>query len=185
MNKILFFAVLALVSCSSGMNESNLEAENEQIDIDEQLTSDLDDSDQSTGDSEQAKIWLERSINEHFEQELNDWSSMATKAYYEYKTDMINSNFSHGLELDALKKKWSHKYEVSADRVGVGFLIGAQDHTSIEIKTCKALPSEVEGEYLFKLVLCDKGYDQCYESDVTVIEYDDSYAIDDVKEYYK
>lgn len=80
---------------------------------------------------------------------------------------------------------WSFKYEVTEKKTGVGFLIGAQDYYNIVIKTCNALPSGTKGEYLFELVICDTGYDQCFGSDVTVIEYNDSYAIDDVKEYYK
>lgn len=187
MIKGIFFIILVLASCSQNVKESHAQKENIQKELNDPSLSE-EDSTQIALKSEnaaQAKVWLEHAILEYFNQELNDWSFMTTAEYNEFKIDMINSIYWHGIELDSLKKKWSNKYEVTADKTGVGFLIGAQDYKSIVIKTCKTIPSKVEGEYLFKLVLCDTGYDQCYESDVTVIEHNGSYAINDVREYYR
>lgn len=184
MYKILFATILAFTSCSESKSGPNLDEENIQnSELNDQSTA--KDDIVSNYNSEQAKIWLESAIKKYFDQELNDWSFMTTKEYDEYKTDMINTIYSRGIELDSLKKKWSFKYEVTEKKAGVGFLIGTQDYYSILIKTCRALPSSTKGEYLFKLILCDTGYGQCFESDVTVIEDNGSYAIDDVKEYFR
>jgi len=178
MNKLLLFTVLAFVSCSEDQNTLNVEEENVQnTTLNDQSTSDKD-------NTKEVKAWLELVIQEYFKQDLNDWSTITTKEYAEYKSDMINSIYSHGIELDSLKKKWSYKYEVTKSKTGVGFLIGAQDYYNIVIKSCKALSSENQGEYVFKVILCDTGYDQCYESDITVIKYVGSYAIDGTKEYF-
>ncbi|XOV68275.1 MAG: hypothetical protein ACFHU9_03675 [Fluviicola sp.] len=185
MYKLLFVIILAFISCSENKSESILDKEKIQnAELDDESMTIRDDS-EVNDNSEQAKRWLETAIKEYFDQELNDWSFMTTDEYYEYKIDMINSVYAHGIAIDSLEKKWSYKYEVSEKKTGVGFLIGAQDYYNVVIQTCSTLPSIKKGNYLFKLVLCDTGYDQCFESDVTVIEYNNSYAIDDVKEYYR
>lgn len=179
MNKLFFLIILVLTSCSNDngtLDESTL-SELKSLPSSDSISS-------QTIDSGQAKIWLEQAIKTYFQQEINDMSFMTTAEYNEYKIDMMNSPFSHGIELDSLKKKWSHKYEVTQEKANVGFLINAQDYFNITIKTCMVLPSDSEEKVVLKLILCDTGYDKCHESDVTVIEYGDSYAIDDVEEHF-
>jgi len=187
MKKILFFAILTLASCSENIEASDVKEKIVHTETDELSNSDRNNNQivEPSDNSERVQVWLEQSIGEYFDQDLTDWSFMTTSEYNEYKIDMINSIYSHGIELDSLKKKWSYKYEVVSDRTGVGFLIGAQDYINITIKNCKSLPSNNRGEYLFKIILCDTGYDECYESDVTVIEYNNTYVIDNVKEYFR
>ena len=98
---------------------------------------------------------------------------------------MINSIYSHGIDLEVLKEKWSYKYDVSDEKAGLGFLIGAQDYYNIIINSCTPLNTSSKTDYLFRLVLCDTGYDECFESEVTVISYRGSFAIDDVTEGFR
>jgi len=188
--KLLFVIVLAFSSCSENKNQQIIDSEKvKNTELKDQPTDVLDtDVKAETALNEnpqQAEKWLKSAIEAYFNQELNDWSFMTTAEYNEYKIDMINSVYVHGIELDSLRKKWSFKYEVTEKRIGVGFLIGAQDYSNIVIKTCNLLSSNEKGGYFFKLILCDTDYDQCYESDVTIVEYEGSYAIDNVKEYYR
>jgi hypothetical protein len=187
MYKILFILVIVVTSCSQeAKNEINNDIQSGSTnEIDTVITKKLEIEKNSSDNSELAQAWLEKAILEYFNQEINDRGSITTKDYDEYKGDMINSVYSHGLDLDALKEKWTHKYDVSANNSGVGFLIGAQDYLTIIIKSCTLVASPNKGELLFNLVLCDTGYDECYESDITVVPYNGLFAIDNVKEYFR
>lgn len=179
-SRILLLLLIISAACSERPNDLGTEVEQKETSENPETISE----EQTIEDASPAKEWLERAVIEYFSQELNDRSTITTPSYNEYKGDMMNSVYTHGIPLDSLKKKWSHKYEVSKENTGTGFLINAQDYYKIKIQSCLILPSEKQGEYKLKLTLCDVGYDKCHESDVTVIEYNGGYAIDNVKEHY-
>lgn len=186
MYKILFPLIIFIASCSR-------ETESEQYttiqpdSIAEDSLKSIEDTanDKPTLKEENlAKNWLIDAIDNHFNQGLPDFKLITTDEYCRYKIDVINSNFSHGIDLDSIKKKWSYKYDVSSDDIDVGFLIDAQDNGKIEIESCQMLNGSTNSEFIFSVVLYDTLFKARYKSDITVIPYNGSYAIDYVKEYF-
>lgn len=131
-----------------------------------------------------AEEWLKDALHNYFAEEMPDRSTIMTETFSAYKGDMMNATYTHGIPLDSLKRKWSYKYEVSHEKTLDGFLINAQDYINIVIDSCALVSSSDDGKYVFKVVLYDTGFDSYSESDLTVIEYRDAFAIDDSKEYF-
>lgn len=171
MKTLQFTLILLLLACS-GTAESTSKTKLVKIDAD------------SINHSTKAKEWLEFSIDKYFNQDLTDWSSITTSEYNEYKLDMINAIYSDNLSLDYLNAKWSHKYEVGEDQLGLGFLFDSQDYYKIVIQENNPIPSKIEDQYMFNITLCDTQTKQCYESIITVIKGKESYAIDNVIEKF-
>ena len=116
---------------------------------------------------------------------MHDFKLITTGEYFGLKSDLINSNYEHGIDLDSIRKKWSYKYAISAEDIGVGFLIDAQDNGQIEVESCKLLNTKVSSSYLFRVSLYDTLFKTHHKSDITVVPYNGSYAIDYVREHWK
>jgi hypothetical protein len=187
MNKILFLLIIFIASCSGEKKSEQYNIiQPDSIEEDSLLSIADSENDESTlNEVSLAKNWLVEAINNHFNQDLPNLKSITTEEYYGYKIDVMNSNFSHGIDLDSIKKKWSYKYDVSSDDIDVGFLIDAQDNGKMEIESCQILNRYSISEFIFSVVLYDTLFKARYKSDVTVIPYNGSYAIDYVKEYFK
>ena len=184
MKKSLLFPLLILAACSQKTeptkevekNPTNLNPSTETVQAVE-----VKQTDQK---AERAEEWLKNALHNYFAEEINDWSTITTETFCAYKGDMMNATYTHGIPLDSLKRKWSYKYEVSHEKTLDGFLINAQDYINIVIDSCALVSSSDDGKYVFKIVLYDTGFDSYSESNLTVIEYRDAFAIDDSKEYF-
>lgn len=143
----------------------------------------LQDIDSTTNTVEDAQTWIEKAIPEYFNVGLNPIESITTTRYAEYKTDMINSDYD-GLTLEELQAKWGKIYDVTEDKLGLGFLIGAQDWDEVRIDRCTFVKAPTDSSFVFDLVLLDKATATKYPSRVTVVRDNDSFAIDEVKEEY-
>lgn len=148
-------------------------------------TSDLVEDAPAEEQAKRAEKWLKDALHNYFAEEMPDRSTIMTETFSAYKGDMMNATYTHGIPLDSLKRKWSYKYEVSHEKTLDGFLINAQDYINVVIDSCALLSSSDDGKYVFKIVLYDTGFDRYSESDLTVIEYRDAFAIDDSKEYFR
>lgn len=176
--------ILILTACSHAPDtpqETNVDRDETPISTE---TSNLVEDAPADEQAERAEEWLKKALINYFAQEINDWSTIMTETFREYKGDMMNATYTHGIPLDSLKRKWSYKYEVSKEKTLDGFLINAQDYINIVIDSCALVSSSDDGKYVFKIVLYDTGFDSYSESDLTVIEYRGSFAIDDSKEYF-
>lgn len=130
-----------------------------------------------------AKTWLEKAIPEYFNTGLNPIESITTGRYAEYKSDMINSVYD-GLTFEELKVKWGSVYKVDEKKLGLGFLIGAQDWDTVQIDRCRFVKAPNDSTFIFEITLSDKATEKVYPSQVTVVRDNTSFAIDDVKEEY-
>lgn len=184
MNKLLF-SILVLVSACS--DTENLKETNE-TQIKSELPETIDNHSlikNSANDSEQAKIWLIEAIDLQFNGPIQSFEKITTKEYYGFKSDLIGSNYEYGIDLDSIRKKWSYKYKISSDDIDVGFLIGAQDNGKIEVESCHLLSKLPNSKFIFGVSLYDTLFKEHYKSEITVIPYNGTYAIDNVKEYFR
>jgi hypothetical protein len=184
MYKTLLILLVLVTSCSqSEVTDQPSEAQNN-----ENSPKPIDNQSKETklvDEVEQAKRWLVDAIDRQFNYELQSFKVITTEEYYELKSDLINSNFVHGIDLDSIRKKWSYKYDISSDDIDVGFLIDAQDNGQIEIESCELLNQLPNSNFVFGVSLYDTLFKAQYKSDITVIPYKESYAIDYVKEHWK
>jgi hypothetical protein len=140
--------------------------------------------------SEDAKVWLIKSIENEFadplfEDENQDKKvSIYTKSYEEYKTDAISIDYDGGMTEEAFKKKWDGKYDTKYAGIGTGFLISGQDWVKISITNC-TLKSDLstDSTMVFDVMIEDKEAKAKYKRDIKVIKSGDSFLIDDILEY--
>ncbi len=140
--------------------------------------------------SEDAKIWLIKSIENEFadplfEDENQDKKvSIYTKSYEEYKTDAISIDYDGGMTEEAFKKKWDGKYDTKYAGIGTGFLISGQDWVKISITNCTLKSNlSTDSTMVFDVMIEDKEAKAKYKRDIKVIKSGDSFLIDDILEY--
>lgn len=136
-------------------------------------------------ESEEAKKWLEKSIEDYFKSELSsldkNMQKITTKDYYDYKTDAMNVDMDvdGSLTEQEFKDKWKGKFDTKKAGVGVGFLIAGQDWDKIQVTKCELI-SENGNNYLFDVVLNDKALKAVYPVKVKVSKENNSFLIADV-----
>ncbi len=186
MNKIFLFSILIITACSENVEEPEIKVQ-QSHQLEESSSPDENtngqNSKQSDVNANAAEQWLRNALTYYFAQELSDRSTITTSDFDEYKGDMMNAYYTHGIPMDSLKKKWGHKYEVSKEKALDGFLINAHDYINIVINKCELISSN-EGKYIFNVILYDTGFETYSESDLTVIHHKGSFAIDDSKEFF-
>ncbi|MBP2616043.1 hypothetical protein [Chryseobacterium jejuense] len=136
-------------------------------------------------ESEEAKKWLEKSIEDYFKSDLGNldknMQKITTKDYYDYKGDAmgVDMDVDGSLTEQEFKDKWKGKFDIKKAGIGVGFLIAGQDWSKIEVTKCQLI-SENENSYLFDVVLTDKDPKAVYPIKVKVIKENGSFLIADV-----
>ncbi|MCJ7935412.1 MAG: hypothetical protein MUW56_17755 [Chryseobacterium sp.] len=136
-------------------------------------------------DSEEAKKWLEESIEDYFKADLGteekNMQKMTTKAYYDYKNDAMNVDLDvdGSLTKKEFYEKWRKKFDVQKAGIGTGFLITGQDWEEIKVSSCKILASG-EHDFLFDVVLSDRKLKAEYPITVNVTKENGSFLIADV-----
>lgn len=136
-------------------------------------------------ESEEAKKWLEKNIEDYFKSDLGNldknMQKMTTKEYYDYKGDAMNVDMDvdGSLTEKEFNDKWKGKFNTKKAGVGVGFLIAGQDWDKIQVTKCQLI-SENENSFLFDVVLNDKAFKSEYPTQVKVIKENGSFLIADV-----
>lgn len=136
-------------------------------------------------ESEEAKKWLEKSIEDYFKSDLGtldkNMQRITTKEYYDYKSDAMNVDMDvdGSLTEKEFNNKWKGKFDTQKAGVGIGFLIPAQDWINIEVSSCE-LKSISKDEYTFNVVLRDDGFKAKYPSVIKVVKENGSFLIADV-----
>lgn len=136
-------------------------------------------------ESEEAKKWLEKSIEEYFKSDLVNqdkvMQKITTKDYYDYKTDATNVDLDidGSLTEKEFNDKWKGKFNTQKAGVGVGFLITGQDWDKIQVTKCQLI-SENENSFLFDVVLNDKAFKSEYPVKVKVMKENGSFLIADI-----
>ncbi|MBO2008221.1 hypothetical protein [Hymenobacter negativus] len=137
-------------------------------------------------DSEQAKAWLIKSIEDNFNiekenKESDKTPSIYTADYEAYKQDGINLEYDDTMTLEGFKKKWGDKY--NTEHVGSGgFLISGQDNGHITVTRCELKSTTKENDFVFDVVIHDS-FKIDYKEDIRVTHTKDGYKIDDVIEH--
>lgn len=133
--------------------------------------------------SEAAKKWLTRAIDQYFQQELPEMKPITTAKYYEYKTDATNV----GMDTDGsltekqFRDKWKESFNTDKAGIGEGFLISGQDWSKIEIQKCE-LQSHNQNKYFFDVILNDPGFKEKYSRTIVVEDTGNGFLIADILE---
>lgn len=136
-------------------------------------------------ESEEAKKWLEESIEDYFKSELGnmdkDMQKITTKDYYDYKTDAmgVDMDVDGSLTEKEFNDKWKGKFDIKKAGVGVGFLIAGQDWDKIQVTKCQLI-SEDGTYFLFDVILNDKALKAVYPVKIKVVKENSSFLIADV-----
>lgn len=136
-------------------------------------------------EAEEAKKWLEKSIEDYFKSDLGNldknMQKITTKEYYDYKGDAmgVDMDVDGSLTEKEFNDKWKGKFDTKKAGVGVGFLIAGQDWDKVQVTKCELI-SENENNYLFDVVLNDKELKAVYPVKVRVSKENNSFLIADV-----
>ncbi|PKF73251.1 hypothetical protein [Chryseobacterium sp. PMSZPI] len=136
-------------------------------------------------EAEEAKRWLEKSIEDYFKADLIAQEKMmqkiTTKDYFDYKTDATNVDLDidGSLTEKEFQEKWKAKFDTKEAGIGIGFLIAGQDWNEIKVTKCQLI-SEKENHFMFDALLSDKELKAEYPIKVKVIKENDSFLIADV-----
>ncbi len=137
-------------------------------------------------ESEKAKLWLVKSIENYFISDLtlmdSVMNSVCTKTYTSYKSDATGVDMDGGLTVKEFEKKWKGKFNTKLGGAGVGFLISGQDWTKIKVSKCTLSSKKIDEGYLFETVITDVGVAD-YKRDIKVVKSGDNFLIADVLEY--
>ncbi len=130
-----------------------------------------------------AKVWLTKAIEEFFLSTNADPKTITTVRYNEYKSDATQVEMDGGLSPSEFLDKWGKIYDTKYAGMGVGFLISGQDYGKIKVSKCELKETPSEHEYLFDVQIDDPQMNTFYHLDIIVLESNNSFLIDDVKEY--
>ena len=133
-----------------------------------------------------AQKWLEKSIENYFKEDDNlgkNMMKMTTKDYYQYKMDAMNVDMDvdGSLTLKEFQNKWHKKFDVKNTNFNSGFLISGQDWDHVVVEKCN-LELSSSNDFIFDVVLLDKGFKTRYPRKITVIKNENQFLIADVKE---
>ncbi|KMQ59967.1 hypothetical protein ACM46_17065 [Chryseobacterium angstadtii] len=177
MKKILIASVLMMAACKEEKKETPIHPEfppKEVVKVENKST-----------ESEEAKKWLETSIENYFNSDLGsldkEMQRITTKDYYEYKTDAMNVDMDvdRSLTEKEFQDKWKGKFDTGKAGIGYGFLITAQDWDKIKVSTCHLI-SESKTDMLFDTVLSDENLKAEYPVKIKIAKENDSFLIADV-----
>lgn len=169
MKHLILLLIPLLIGCTSKTTERATD-ETAPTETEEQLPS----------KSEAAKAWLIAAIEDHFKEDFPKMETITTKQYQNYWRDQIEVEYGD-LSLDQFTEKWGSIYDIDRAGIGTGFLVDAQDYTTIVLTSCEPMKSEKDNQFNFQVKLNDKGFDAEYKREITVIPSGDSFLIDDVK----
>lgn len=136
-------------------------------------------------ESEEAKKWLEKNIEDYFKadpgSEEKKMQKITTSDYFDYKTDAMNVDLDvdGSLTEKEFQDKWKAKFDTRKAGINVGFLISGQDWAEIEVSQCR-LMSENGNNFMFDVVLTDKEFKAEYPVKVKVIKENGNFLIADV-----
>ena len=130
-----------------------------------------------------AKAWLIKSIEDFFLSTNADQKTITTTRYNEYKSDAIGVDMDGGMTAQEFQLKWGKIYNTNYAGMGVGFLISGQDYGKVKVSKCDAKASNVENEYIFDVQIDDPEMKAVYHREIKLVESNNSFLIDDVKEF--
>ncbi|MDH6253122.1 hypothetical protein M2347_002849 [Chryseobacterium sp. H1D6B] len=174
MKKIIITSLFLIVSCKEQQKQPQPE-----------IKAAMADETPVADQSEEAKKWLETSIEKFFKTDLSVMDlamrDMTTKDYYEYKTDAANVDMDTdgSLTEKEFRQKWESKFNTEKAGTGVGFLISGQDWNEIKVSKCQFV-SQNGNTYLFDIILEDKEYNAKYPVQVRVVKEKEGFRIADV-----
>lgn len=175
MNKIyLLIALFSIASCQKTGKKIEVEVNSDSVSTDVKVV--------EISESDLAKKWLIKSIEENFKTPEGLIDSICTKDYATYKSDAIGVEYDGGMTKQAFEKKWKDKFDVKHVGIGTGFLISGQDWVNIKVAKCELSPLKLKNTYLFDTIIEDLPSKVTYKRDIKVIKSGDSFLISDVLE---
>ncbi|CAM3131973.1 hypothetical protein DRF59_18800 [Chryseobacterium flavum] len=180
MKRTIIVSLFLIIACREEKKEVKNIAEPQQIKEKIVLNNESD-------EVENAKKWLEKSIEDYFKTDLGSaeksMEKITTKDYFDYKSDAMNVDMEvdGSLTEKEFQEKWRKKFDVQKAGIGVGFLISGQDWDEIKVSSCKVLTAG-ENDFLFDVILSDKKLKAEYPIKVNVIKDNGSFLIADVQQ---
>lgn len=136
-------------------------------------------------ESDAAKKWLEKSIENYFTTDLGtmdkEMQKITTPEYYDYKTDAMNVDLDvdGSLTEKEFQAKWKNKFDTDKAGIGSGFLITGQDWEEIKVSKCELISGNEE-EQRFNVLLSDKNLKAEYPVTIKVVKRKGIFLIADV-----
>ena len=130
------------------------------------------------------KKWLLNSVKEFFDQNSRQhFRDITTERYAEYKQDAICVVYDcdNSLTEEQFQQKWNDIYDISYAGFGESFLTGQQDWGNIILSKCRLTSEPKQGTYIFDTVVEDTMFELTYSIEITVMQTNDGFKIDDVK----
>lgn len=180
MKRTIIVSLFLIIACREEKKEVKNIAEPQQIKEKIVLNNESD-------EVENAKKWLEKSIEDYFKTDLGSaeksMEKITTKDYFDYKSDAMNVDMEvdGSLTEKEFQEKWRKKFDVQKAGIGVGFLISGQDWDEIKVSSCKVLAAG-ENDFLFDVILSDEKLKAEYPIKVNVIKDNSSFLIADVQQ---
>jgi hypothetical protein len=141
-------------------------------------------SDSTAHETNDPKTWLFNTIKEFFDQNSRQhFRDITTERYAEYKQDALCVVYDcdNSLTEEQFEQKWSNIYDISYAGFGESFLTGQQDWGNIIIFKCLLTSEPKQGVYIFDTIVEDTIFELKYSIEITVMQTDDGFKIDDVK----
>ena len=171
MNYLVPFLAIALFACTT-----------QPTDLESNETATTQTEEQVPSKSEAAKAWLIAAIEDHFKEDFPKMETISTKQYQNYWKDQLEVEYGD-LSMEEFTAKWGSTYDLDRAEIGTGFLIDAQDYTTIVVTSCELMKSARGDQFNFQVKLNDKGFNAEYKREITVVPSGDSFLIDDVKNW--
>lgn len=139
-------------------------------------------------EAEQAKEWLKKSIVDYFKADITGqekiMQNITTRPYYQYKTEATNVDMDTegSLTLKEFQHKWEHTFNPKYAGINTGFLISAQDWTTIAVKKCDLDAISGDSAFVFDVVLEDTGTKDHFNRKIGVVKKNNAFLIADVIE---
>jgi hypothetical protein len=139
-------------------------------------------SDSTDLETADVKEWLTGTIKKYFEDNQIHFREITTKQYAEYKQDAINVDYGNTpITLKQFKEKWTDIYDISYAGIGESFLLGQQDWGIVVMSKCDLISVENNKKFTFDTTISDTTFKHTYSIEITIVQTDDGFKIDDVK----
>lgn len=123
--------------------------------------------------------WLQVRLESYFQDRIT-MKELATRRYARFKTDIMHSEFDHGMSPSALEAKWGRSYTCRRSYLPGGFLIPLQDWNRVTVR-CRFFTAR-GGSIWVTALFTESGSKESYSRYIKLIKENGSYRIDDVWE---
>ncbi len=123
--------------------------------------------------------WLQARLELYFENRVT-MKQLTTRRYARFKSDLMHSEFDHGMSPAELEAKWGRSYTCRRSYLPDGFLIPLQDWNRVTVN-CRFFAAG-GGTIWVTALFTESGSRESYARYIRLVKQDGIYRIDDVWE---